>query len=119
MFLAAELPEAVLRQVGRLQTQLREQLGGWRWTRAEGIHLTLRFLGEVGDADDLRARPTWRATARSCTAPRVGLGRLGCFPQRGSPRVLWLGVEERPSSGVSFRNRGDTEAAVGRMRHCI
>lgn len=94
LFLAAELPDPVRRSVSDLQAELRTRLQGWRWVRAEGIHLTLRFLGEVDEGQDGRARPAWERVARDGAPFRVRVTRPGRFPERGSPRVLWVGLEE-------------------------
>lgn len=66
---------------------------GARPVRAEGAHLTLKFLGDVESrrvADALDAMR--RAAARS--APfALRSGDLGAFPNEDAPRVLWLGAD--------------------------
>ena len=55
-FIAIELPAGVKQRVierqRRLQRLLDEQGVGsaFRWTPSDNLHLTLRFLGETGDA---------------------------------------------------------------------
>jgi 2'-5' RNA ligase len=74
-----------------LQQRLRQRVSDVRWARPETLHLTVHFFGQI---DGARA-----ATALDLVAPiadrtppfEVGLDRLGCFPPRGTPRVLWLG----------------------------
>jgi 2'-5' RNA ligase len=101
LFLAIDLPDALRREIGELQERLRPVLGGWRWVRPEGIHLTLRFLGEVSPADDARHREAWRRAAGESPAVGFTVGGLGVFPPRSSPRVLWIGVEStRPPDGL-------------------
>ena len=48
-FIAIELNPDVLRKVSRLQERIVADMlpGLIRWTRPEGIHLTLKFLGDV------------------------------------------------------------------------
>ena len=48
-FIAIELEPAILRALAEMQDQVREQVPPKlvRWTRPEGIHLTLKFLGDV------------------------------------------------------------------------
>ena len=94
LFVAAELPDAFRREAGRLASAV-GALGirGARPVRAEGAHLTLKFLGDVESrrvADALDAMR--RAAARS--AP-FGLrsGEVGAFPNADAPRVLWLGAD--------------------------
>lgn len=99
LFLAVELPDAVRQGLDALQARLRDSWPGWRWVRPEGIHLTLRFLGEVDEATDAAARAGWRQAAAGCAAFRFRLEGLGRFPPGGRPRVLWVGVGEEGSSG--------------------
>ena len=49
-FVAIELPNEVKESLEKILTALRRQdrQGTVRWTRPEGIHLTLKFLGEYG-----------------------------------------------------------------------
>jgi 2'-5' RNA ligase len=100
LFLAAALPEAVESAASGLQSALRRRLRGWRWPRPEGIHLTLRFLGEVDAALDERARAEWERVAAECRPFRVGLDEVGHFPPRGVPRVLWIGLLEIEPGGA-------------------
>ncbi|MGA8667211.1 MAG: 2'-5' RNA ligase family protein, partial [Candidatus Dormiibacterota bacterium] len=74
----------------RLQSELRERVAGVGWARPETLHLTVHFFGQI---DEGRA-----ATALSGVTPIVErtppfdvvLDRLGAFPEKGIPRVLWL-----------------------------
>jgi 2'-5' RNA ligase len=40
-FLAIDLPEEVKSGLGRISESLKRRVGGVRWTKPEGIHLTL------------------------------------------------------------------------------
>ena len=94
LFVAVELPDEFRREVERLASAV-GALGirGARPVRAEGAHLTLKFLGDVEShrvADALDAMR--RAAARS--APfALRSGELGAFPNADAPRVLWLGAD--------------------------
>lgn len=92
LFVACELPDEVLNALGHLQDGLQragaEQL---RWVRPEGIHLTLKFLGEVEAA--LVDKVT--ASLSACIQPfvfRVRPDRLGGFGGRRL-RVVWVGLD--------------------------
>lgn len=93
LFLAAELPAPVRRELEAWSSLARE-LPGWRFLDAASVHLTLRFLGEVSAERDLEARPVWREVVAGGRAVRLRLAGAGCFPPRGRPRVLWAGIEE-------------------------
>jgi 2'-5' RNA ligase len=94
LFLAAELPGPVRDAVVGLRATLQAKLEGWRWVGPEGVHLTLRFLGEVDESVDAKAREAWRRIARESEPFQVCVTQLGRFPPRGTPRVLWVGVGE-------------------------
>jgi len=90
---AVKVPEGVLERLARVQRELGERTGSSvRWVRREGIHLTLKFLGEV---DDTALGGIEEAMA-GVRAPgfRVECRRLGFFPNRSRPRVVWAGLEE-------------------------
>ena len=96
LFVAAELPEALLDALCETSALLREQVRG-RYVAPDSFHMTLAFLGEVsaGQVDDACA-----AVEEACAdVPpiRVTLGALGSFG-RTRKAVLWqglaLGVDE-------------------------
>jgi len=90
-FLALEIADHIKAQLASAQEELRDELPRARWTRPEGWHLTLKFLGEV-------ERPVL-ADLGFELAPRVrGIGtvaveleRTGFFPSSNRPRVAWVG----------------------------
>jgi len=94
LFVACELPPAVRDALGRLQDELRARgAGRLRWVRPEGIHLTLKFLGEVPAA---RREAVENALAGAVVSPfalDVRLGSLGGFGGRQRLRVIWVGLE--------------------------
>jgi 2'-5' RNA ligase len=61
------------------------------WAAPDRLHLTLQFVGEVDEARG-------RAVTAALTAPArllpfdMELAGIGTFPDRGAPRVLWVGV---------------------------
>jgi len=98
-FLAVELSGELRDDLRSLQQQLRTAADGWRWVEPRSIHLTLRFLGDVSPELDERCRQTWRTVAAGAPAFAIRLDGVGSFPQRGRPRVLWVGVREDGSDG--------------------
>ena len=65
---------------------------GVRWVDSQGIHLTLRFLGNIPAhaVDDVLAAQA--SAAGACPPFLVQLSQLGMFPNQRRPRVLWAGV---------------------------
>jgi 2'-5' RNA ligase len=91
-FLALPLDAAARSRVAELVAGLRERLSGLRWTGEQGLHLTLRFLGEARRETLQAMLPALQEAAGRCPRADAALAGLGVFPERGNPRVLWLGV---------------------------
>ena len=112
LFLAADLPDELQRAVSRMLGDLPSTMTGWRWSRPGAVHLTLRFLGEVAADLDRDCRGGWERLATAAEPFRLALTDLGCFPPRGSPRVLWIGVEETRPGGILERLALEIELAA-------
>ena len=95
LFLAVDIDGATRDQLGRISTELRDVVGHTRasWVRPERMHLTLHFFGDADAAIEQRARAAL-ATPIAEAPFDVSFDGLGFFPERGSPRVLWLGVRD-------------------------
>jgi 2'-5' RNA ligase len=94
LFVAVATPDAVISEIAKAQNELRDALpkGSVRWTRAEHFHLTLRFLGNVA-AERIDALSDELRQACDDVAPmKFRAERVGFFPQRGFPRVIWVSV---------------------------
>ena len=91
-FVALEIEERMHDCIAHLTEGLRGRLPGVRWVRPEGIHLTLRFLGQSSPAQIESLSPRLAAAAGACPPSEAHVSGLGMFPERGNPRVLWLGV---------------------------
>ena len=94
LFVAIDLPEDVRESLGRLQDDLRRHdLSGLRWTRPEGVHLTLKFLGETPATSLPAIEGALDRAVRGVPSFRLALGTPGTFGGRRGPRVLWVDVE--------------------------
>ena len=94
LFVAIDLPEDVREALRRLQTDLcRDDLPGLRWTRPEGVHLTLKFLGETPATSLAAIEGALARAVRGVPAFRLALGAPGTFGGRRGPRVLWVDLE--------------------------
>jgi 2'-5' RNA ligase len=94
LFIALELPAAITETLDGLIARLREQTprGGVRWVRAEGIHLTLKFFGEVKPerVAEIQNALTQAVAGRAPLA--LELNGCGVFPNALAPRVAWAGL---------------------------
>ncbi len=95
-FIAIPLPGSLLERLAALQRKLERQIPdrSVRWVRAEGIHLTLKFLGDTPTEKLPDIEQALAAVARHVPTSSFTVGELGCFPNPRRPRVVWVGVQE-------------------------
>jgi 2'-5' RNA ligase len=95
-FVAIELSDSLKASLVGLQDGLKRQIppSAVRWTAPEGIHLTLKFLGQtpVDQVEDIVAALEL-ACAPFSPISYVASG-LGCFPNLQRPRVIWVGIQD-------------------------
>ena len=112
-FLAVPLAGPGLEAAQRLQGELRERVADVRWARPETLHLTVHFFGVIDDGRVATALELVAPIARSTAPFVVGLDRLGAFPPRATPRVLWLGADRdiAPLLALALACRAELGAA--------
>ena len=92
-FIAVELPDAVRAALSTVQGRLGVRQHPYvKWVDPGGIHLTLKFLGNI---DAGKVSPIAEAIARAAqgVSPfRLQLGGLGAFPNPRRPNVIWVAV---------------------------
>ena len=93
VFVAVELPPKVRNALADLIEKLRDtQIPGLRLVRPEGIHLTLKFLGDVPKSQVESIAAAVSQATQASKAFALELGQPGVFPNRNAPRVLWVGI---------------------------
>jgi RNA 2',3'-cyclic 3'-phosphodiesterase len=92
LFVALELREDVRQAIGDLIAPLKLLSKAARWVRPEGMHVTLKFIGRVGD-DRLEPIRSALAPVRSQRPVDLRFQGVGFFPNDERPRVIWCGVE--------------------------
>ncbi len=92
VFIALELPQTVLDTIRQAQRQLAGHRLNIRWVKAENIHLTLKFLGDIDPACiDVIADAT--ADAADGRTPFILSAKgVGVFPNPKRMRVIWIGL---------------------------
>jgi len=90
-FIAVDLPDPIRATLAEAQQSFRSATQDARWTRPEGIHLTLKFLGEISDAQTKQVVEALAQIGPSEPFP-VEVKGFGFFPQAQRPRVFWADV---------------------------
>jgi 2'-5' RNA ligase len=99
LFVGIELPGELKDVAGRAAAELRPQLSKaaprttLRWVDPSNLHITLWFLGEVGEPRMAELIGALSEPFRT-SAFTLQIGGTGVFPRSGPPRALWYGVRE-------------------------
>jgi 2'-5' RNA ligase len=107
VFFAVELSEEARGAAAAHAARLRREFPEARasWARPESLHVTLKFVGEVGaERVDVLSRA---AAAAAAGSEPFGLSveEAGTFPPRGAARVLWLGVLDASGALARLQRR--------------
>ena len=97
LFAAVPVTEPGRTEVLALLERLRQT--GWpvRWVGNEGLHLTLKFFGEVAPNRLEVIAEAMRIAGQGTPPLALRLDELGAFPSRRRPRILYLGLEAPPA----------------------
>jgi RNA 2',3'-cyclic 3'-phosphodiesterase len=114
LFIALDIPQDVRERISVYVERARSLCPDARWARVDGLHVTLKFIGEIPDA---RVPEITKALAGIKARPYdVKFDNVGFFPSPRSPRVFWIGVragEELPQLAEAV---SEALAAIGISR---
>jgi RNA 2',3'-cyclic 3'-phosphodiesterase len=92
LFAAVVPPPAALDHLGGALGRLRDRAGAPRWVGRDTQHVTLAFFGEV-PASRVPLLTDALTGVLSEVDVHLRLAGAGTFPEKGDPRVLWVGVD--------------------------
>jgi 2'-5' RNA ligase len=91
-FIAIEIPQGTKQQMTEVQRRLKNAGIEAGWPRPEGMHLTLKFLGEVLDSQIADIKSALAAAVHGIGRFWLDIGGAGAFPNPKTARVVWTGV---------------------------
>lgn len=96
-FIAIELDEALRIGLRQVQDKLKRQIspGSVKWVSPEGIHLTLKFLGDTPAGRLPEIEAALQAACAGFAPFEFSVEGRGCFPDFRRPRVIWVAVRDR------------------------
>ncbi len=89
-FVALEVQGSVADSLMEFERELEATGADLKLVEKENLHLNLKFLGEIGDAQ--AAEVSSRLGTLSLKGAEVAIRGAGAFPSPGRPRVVWAGV---------------------------
>jgi len=115
-FIALVIPQEWKDYLGRVESDLSEKMVGLSWVKPENMHITVRFLGDLGDSGVKRAGEAVRLGADGFTDFQAWMGPLGAFPSIRRPRILWTGLSDGAEDAIALAksvNRSLQSAGFG------
>jgi 2'-5' RNA ligase len=102
-FLAINLEPQVIDKICRSIDDLQERIPTVRWVRPTNLHLTVKFFGDIEEA---QVEPLAVALQNQLELfPRFTINAkgLGVFPERGRPKILWVGLTGNELAGLAAK----------------
>ncbi len=109
-FIAVPVPTDVRRHLARLHESVPHEAGKITWVKADAIHLTCLFLGDIEPDRVTKIGAALRAAAGTFPAFETCLGEVGAFPGWRKPRVVWVGLEKGRPEATALKEQ--IEAAL-------
>ena len=92
-FIAIPVPAEGMQVLEEAVRRLEPEIGKHvRWVRLEGIHLTLKFMGDIPAGMVERVLEALILVAARFSPIDLSISGMGVFPNARRPRVLWAGV---------------------------
>jgi 2'-5' RNA ligase len=92
-FIAIELPEEAKEGLSRLKKELeRGEHKFVKWVDPWGIHLTLKFLGNIPSKQVTKITEAIKEAAQGISSFHLEISGLGAFPSLRQTRVFWVGI---------------------------
>jgi len=110
-FAAIPLNEAIRRALREVQQGLDLPGVKVRWVPDDQMHLTLKFLGETTDDQVVPISRALDELAAGTPAFTLRARGMGCFPPHGTPRVIWVGIEDPDAALNELHQRVETALA--------
>lgn len=117
VFIAVDIDQKVRKNIAALQRELRQKARAGeksvKWVNPDKMHLTLKFLGEVKDADIADVCKTIEQVAQGHKVFDLDIETLGHFGGTGA-RVLWVGTTGGGEQLAQIANELDEQlSAIG------
>jgi len=93
-FIAISLPYELKAKISGIQEKLKAAGADVSWTRPEGMHLTLKFFGEIEDKRIPKIEKALDAVVNGIPTFTLSVSGMGTFPDMRRPRVIWIGLKE-------------------------
>jgi 2'-5' RNA ligase len=118
VFLALEIPAPIVSYLSGVMEGLVRRVEGVRWVKNEGIHITVKFLGEVAESSIAVMHEALKPLGDIYAPIPAALDRLDAFPNKRRARVIVVtlskGVEAMQTVFFEVEERLDAVMEIER-----
>jgi 2'-5' RNA ligase len=111
LFVAIALPADIKQWLAAMQGTLRKMGIAVRWVRPEGMHLTVKFLGDAAASQIDPIGQVLAAAVETTAAFALSARGLGVFPGLRNARVMWSGLADGRGAVLALQREVDTRLA--------
>ncbi len=112
LFVAMDLTPEVRERIATFLAKLRATYPVARWVRAENLHVTLKFIGEVNESRVAAFRAAL-SEIHSSEFAQMDFRGAGFFPNDKRPRVFWIGIQASANVSALAAEIDEQFAAFG------
>jgi len=102
--------QRLLQHVEKLRKAVPEARASW--SHEGNTHLTLKFLGDISRSVVNQISAAASRAVLSIRRFPVSVEQTGVFPSRGTPRVLWIGINDATKILGELHSRLENECAT-------
>lgn len=92
-FLAMEIPNDIKEYLQSVIKTAARYLKGVKWVKSEGMHITLKFFGEIGDDTAWHIKDELLHIGTKYSPFSASLKQIDAFPTKGRARVIIVSLE--------------------------
>ncbi|PMP67378.1 MAG: RNA 2',3'-cyclic phosphodiesterase [Thermodesulfobacterium geofontis] len=92
-FLAIDLPQELKKELFSLGKTISYESLKLKWVEEENLHLTIRFFGNISENLVEKIYKKCKEVCKEIDPFELRLSSAGYFPFKGTPRVIWIGIE--------------------------
>jgi 2'-5' RNA ligase len=96
LFVALDLTDQVRHSIAELIAKLQPKSRPARWIKPENLHITLKFIGHVGN-EKLGPIQSALSSIQAEQPVELHFRGMGFFPNEHRPRAFWCGIAASPN----------------------
>ncbi len=92
LFITVNMSRRAKEKITEVLPTLKAKIRGGKWVIPDNLHITMLFLGEVGEGSLAEVERVMTEAVQGFTPFQLRLEGLGVFPNASRPKILWAGV---------------------------